>query len=192
MTALPPKAEVHPQSCQVPHVPISDIDTAARRASSQRCGLGGGTPKERAGLWQRPTATVAIDQMIATVEEAMSRAIDWCGKRRRTCASSKPHRCVPPDVNTPCTSHRGGRCRRASLARPRSASSQSTQTAQRLCTSATMRPTKSSRIRVRGGQAIPCISGIARNACYSSERPSLGVLVLWSCRVKFPCRRNLV
>jgi hypothetical protein len=80
----------------------------------------------------------------------------------------------------------------ASRVRPRSAS-QSTQTAQGLCTSATMRPTKrrSSRFRVPGGRAIPCISGIARNVCYPSLRPPAGVLVPWSCRVGLSCRRNL-
>src|SRR5262249_52867464 len=47
--------------------------------SSQRCGLGSGTPKERGKTMAKTYRDVAIDQMIATVEEAMSRAIDWWG-----------------------------------------------------------------------------------------------------------------
>jgi hypothetical protein len=80
----------------------------------------------------------------------------------------------------------------ANRVRRRSASP-STQTAQGGCTSATMRPMKSraSRRRVLGGRAIPCISGIARNACSPSLRPPLGVLVPWSSRRGLSCRRNL-
>src|SRR5262245_19097634 len=50
-----------------------------RPASSQRCGHGGGPPKERGKTMAKTYRDVAIDQMIATVEEAMSRAIDWWG-----------------------------------------------------------------------------------------------------------------
>src|SRR5262247_2743258 len=50
-----------------------------RPASSQRCGLGGGTPKVRGETMAKTYRDVAIDQMIATVEEAMSQAINWWG-----------------------------------------------------------------------------------------------------------------
>jgi hypothetical protein len=59
--------------------PRFTVAPKARRASSQRCGLGGGTPKERGKTMAKTYRDVAIDQMIATVEEAMSRAIDWWG-----------------------------------------------------------------------------------------------------------------
>jgi hypothetical protein len=42
--------------------------------------LGGGTPKERGKTMAKTYRDVAIDQMIATVEEALSCAIDWWGK----------------------------------------------------------------------------------------------------------------
>jgi hypothetical protein len=47
-------------------------------------GLGGGTPKERSKTMAKTYRDVAIDQMIATVEEAMSRAIDWWGEPATT------------------------------------------------------------------------------------------------------------
>ena len=40
---------------------------------------GGGSPKEGGKTMAKTYRDVAIDQMIATVEEAMSRAIDWWG-----------------------------------------------------------------------------------------------------------------
>ena len=55
------------------------INAPDRRTSSKRCGLGGGSPKEGGKTMAKTYRDVAIDQMIATVEEAMSRAIDWWG-----------------------------------------------------------------------------------------------------------------
>lgn len=56
------------------------INAPDRRTSSKRCGLGGGSPKEGGKTMAKTYRDVAIDQMIATVEEAMSCAIDWWGK----------------------------------------------------------------------------------------------------------------
>ena len=43
--------------------------------------LAGGSPEERGnGTMAKTYRDVAIDQMIATVEEAMSRVIDWWGE----------------------------------------------------------------------------------------------------------------
>jgi len=59
--------------------PRFTVGAQSRRASSQRCGLGGGSPKERGKTMAKTYRDVAIDQMMATVEEAMSRAVDWWG-----------------------------------------------------------------------------------------------------------------
>jgi hypothetical protein len=40
----------------------------------------GGSPKERGKTMAKTYRDVAIEQMIATVEEAMSRVIDWWGE----------------------------------------------------------------------------------------------------------------
>jgi hypothetical protein len=57
---------------------IQAVGAQNHRASSKR-GLGGGSRKERGKTMAKTYRDVAIDQMIATVEEAMSRAIDWWG-----------------------------------------------------------------------------------------------------------------
>jgi hypothetical protein len=54
------------------------VGAHSHRASSKR-GLGGGSRKERGKTMAKTYRDVAIDQMIATVEEAMSRATDWWG-----------------------------------------------------------------------------------------------------------------
>jgi hypothetical protein len=55
------------------------VGAESHRASSKRCGLGGGSRKERGKIMAKTYRDVAIDQMIATVEEAMRHAIDWWG-----------------------------------------------------------------------------------------------------------------
>jgi hypothetical protein len=47
-------------------------------ALQQRCGLGG-NPKQKGKAMAKTYRDAAIDQMIATAEEAMSHAIDWWG-----------------------------------------------------------------------------------------------------------------